>query len=156
MCRPLGSRRVRRWLLVGAPLLALTLVGAGLSMHGRRPHRAGTTPAPTADAQLAKISPPDAGHPDRRLTAAQRPPTGPSAPSGPTQRRFGYLNLNSIPWSEVTIDGRPVGHPTPLLKLKLQEGPHLVVLSNREQKLRKKLRLTIRAGATTWKVVPLK
>jgi len=64
--------------------------------------------------------------------------------------------LNSIPWSQVSIDGKPVGRPTPLLKLKLRAGTHSIVLTNREKRLTKALKVTIRAGGTTWKVVNLK
>ena len=76
--------------------------------------------------------------------------------AGRHRPRFGYLNLNSIPWSEVVIDGRPIGRPTPLLKLKLRAGAHSIVLTNREKKLKKALQVSIRPGGTTWKVVRLK
>ena len=56
----------------------------------------------------------------------------------------------------LSIAGRPVGRPTPLLKLKLRTGEHAVTLVNREKNLRMTLQVSIRAGATTWKVVHLK
>jgi serine/threonine protein kinase len=68
----------------------------------------------------------------------------------------GFLNLNSIPWSRVTIDGKRMPRPTPLLKVKLRPGPHKIVLENRERRLRKRITVRIRSGATTWKVVKLR
>jgi hypothetical protein len=70
--------------------------------------------------------------------------------------RHGYLNLNSIPWSNVTIDGRRIGRPTPLLRLRLRVGWHTIVLENRGRKLRKKIKVRIRPGVTTYKLVRLK
>jgi serine/threonine protein kinase len=70
--------------------------------------------------------------------------------------RHGYLNINSFPWSNVTIDGRRYKRPTPLLHIRLRTGRHTVVLENREQNLRKVLKVWIRPGVTTWKVVRLR
>lgn len=51
-------------------------------------------------------------------------PTLPSAPRPTVQ--FGYLNLNSIPASNVVVDGRPLGQ-TPQVSVKLKAGSHSVV-----------------------------
>jgi serine/threonine protein kinase len=68
----------------------------------------------------------------------------------------GYLNLNSVPWSRVTIDGKRMPRPTPLLKIKLRPGAHKIVLENRERGLRKRITVRVRSGATTWKTVKLR
>ncbi len=56
----------------------------------------------------------------------------------------------------LTIDGKRLPDPTPLLKLRLRTGHHRVELANPELGLRKTIRVRIRAGATTWKVVHLR
>jgi hypothetical protein len=91
------------------------------------------------------------------VDAAPRP--GSKRDAGVKRRprvRHGYLNLNSIPWSNVTIDGRRIRRPTPLLRLRLRVGWHIIVLENRERKLRKKIKVRIRPGVTTYKLVRLK
>jgi hypothetical protein len=66
----------------------------------------------------------------------------------------GLLKLNSIPWSDVTVDRKLVGH-TPLLGLQLRAGKHLIELKNPDSGLRKKLRVQIHAGETVTKVEKL-
>jgi serine/threonine-protein kinase len=100
---------------------------------------------PDARPAKAQVEPP------RVSPIAPRKPPG----EGPARPVFGYLYLNSVPWSDVTIDGQPVERPTPLLRHKLAPGRHTVVLVNREHNLRKTLTVRIRRGATTWKVVNL-
>lgn len=106
---------------------------------------------PAKDA--GRSSQPDRGPaPDARLAAdLGRKPRIRVRPRG-----YGYLNLNSIPWSRVTIDGRRMRRPTPLLRLKLRAGPHRIVLVNRERRLRKVIRVRVRAGQTTNKLVRLR
>lgn len=70
--------------------------------------------------------------------------------------RFGYLNLNSIPWSQVTVDGKRLGRTTPVLALKLKPGLHTVQLHNPDKGLRKTVRVRIRPGHTSWKVIRLR
>jgi hypothetical protein len=66
----------------------------------------------------------------------------------------GILKLNSVPWSEVYVDKRHIGH-TPVLGLPLPAGKHLVELSNPDLGVRKKLRIKLRAGETLTKVEKL-
>jgi serine/threonine-protein kinase len=46
--------------------------------------------------------------------------------------QFGYLNLNSIPASNVVVDGRPLGQ-TPQVSEKLAAGSHSVVFIHPER-----------------------
>lgn len=69
---------------------------------------------------------------------------------------FGYLNLNSIPWSEVWIDGLKLPQATPVLKLKLPAGRHKVILINREQNLQRAETILIKPGQQVSKVVRLR
>jgi serine/threonine protein kinase len=158
--------------LVGGGLLFRWLAKRGLQARpvaavardaSRRPD-ASTTRATRVDATAG-----------RRVDAATRASAGPDARADvaasaitpdaevirlsprPRIRRptHGYLNLNSIPWSNVSIDGQ-TPRPTPILKLQLPAGRHTIVLHNREHNVRKTITVHIRRGGTTWKVVPLK
>lgn len=77
-------------------------------------------------------------------------------PPGPRRGGFGYLNLNTFPWSTVTIAGASRALATPILRLKLPAGRHSLVLENREQRLRKVVWVRIQRGAVTTRVIRLK
>jgi hypothetical protein len=82
-------------------------------------------------------------------TTAPAPAAAPAAParpaavaSGPT----GFIAINSIPVSSVTVDGRPSGQ-TPV-RVSVPAGNHMVVFSHAE-KGQKALRVNVKAGATS-------
>ena len=81
-----------------------------------------------------------------RLAAVARP-SKPAASSG-----TGVLRLNSLPWSQVTVDGRAVGN-TPLMNLPLPAGKHSIRMFNPDMGLTKTIKVTLKAGSTTTKVV---
>ena len=162
------------WLAVGAAvgLTAVAVAVAVVLVLRARPH---PPPTPIVSLELdwgvAVSLPDDAAPLDAAVAtgtdagapvedAAGGMDSAPPADSGrrrPGRRhRFGYLNINSIPWSNVTIDGRRQKRPTPLLRIRLRAGRHTVVLENREQSLRKTLKVWVRGGTTTWKVVKLR
>jgi hypothetical protein len=58
------------------------------------------------------------------------------------RRRSGYLTINSLPWSRVTVDGSFVGN-TPLIRLQLPSGKHRVVLQAPGGKVRKTFNVTV-------------
>jgi serine/threonine-protein kinase len=64
------------------------------------------------------------------------------------------LRINSRPWAEVSIDGRPVGN-TPLMNLTLSAGAHRVRLRNPQFGLEKTIKVQIVAGDVQTKVVDL-
>jgi hypothetical protein len=66
----------------------------------------------------------------------------------------GLLKLNSIPWAEVYVDKRHVGH-TPLMGLSLRPGKHVVRLENPSLGVSKTLRVKLTAGETVTQVVKL-
>jgi serine/threonine-protein kinase len=74
-------------------------------------------------------------------------PAAPAASSG-----TGVLRLNSLPWSQVTVDGKPVGN-TPLMNLPLPAGAHTIRMVNPDMGLTKTIKVTVKAGDTTTKVV---
>lgn len=74
----------------------------------------------------------------------------PAADSG----RTGTLRLNSRPWAQVLVDGRPVGN-TPQPNLQLSAGKHKIQLSNPQLGLHKSVTVTIKAGEIATQVVNL-
>jgi hypothetical protein len=52
----------------------------------------------------------------------------------PSANKEGYLTIVTTPWTEVTIDGAPAG-VTPLFRLRLPSGKHLIHLTNPEAKI---------------------
>src|SRR5262249_29880611 len=73
-------------------------------------------PAPTAEAEPPAKS--AGGHPAPAPKGGVTPAPKKEAPSG-----NGTLNLNSIPVSNVILDGRPLG-PTPKAGVSVAPGPH--------------------------------
>jgi len=144
--------RRRRWPLfaaaAGALMLVLAVVVVARWPRGtpdivvRTDSASHTPPRRPADSGAVAVPAPD-GRP--------RPPL-----VKPRRRRHGHLHLNSIPWSRVTIDGRRLKQPTPLVGLRLRAGWHRVTLDNRELGLRKSLRIYVRAGTVTRKLVRLR
>jgi hypothetical protein len=105
-------------------------------------------PSPEPEQQAAHRAEP-ARRPERSSPPRAAAPAR-QAPSAGT----GYLRLNSRPWAEVTIDGKPAG-ATPLLNVELAAGAHTVTLSNPQFGLKKSVKLQIVAGETLTKVVDL-
>lgn len=83
------------------------------------------------DASVTPTSPDDGN--DTKVT---RPPRG-----------FGYLNLNTTPWSEVYSGGRKLG-TTPLFKTKLPAGRRRLTLRPEGKTPAKHITVNIRPGAT--------
>jgi hypothetical protein len=67
---------------------------------------------------------------------------------------MGVLKLNTIPWSEVVVDKKHVGH-TPLFGLQLPAGHHTIEVTNPDTGARKKLKIQLHAGETLTKVEKL-
>ena len=116
--------------------------------------------APTRSAPLtarhARVERTEAVEPEpARSPSAPEPRAAASAPS-PTRSaaEFGFLTLDSTPWSDVSVDGTPVGQ-TPVVRVKLPAGPHVLTLVNREQGLSTTYQVTIEAGKTSVRRVGL-
>jgi serine/threonine protein kinase len=154
----------RRWPLLAAMGGVLVLALAALSLvlwWGLKSDREQAVSAATGnDAQKPPAEIHRDDFPPEYISKTKKP----KKPKKPRVRRrplantapHGYLNLNSFPWSRVTIDGKRMPRPTPLLKIKLRPGVHKIVLENRERGLRKRITVRVRSGATTWKTVKLR
>jgi serine/threonine protein kinase len=162
--RELEPRRPRfpRWpVLVAVALLGLAGVVLALGLRGRPPPSLLST---RRDARA--VAPPTtrpASAPASSQPASSLPTTFPAEdlvlgprPPGPRRAGFGYLNLNTFPWSTVTIAGAGRALSTPILRLKLPTGRHTLVLENREQRLRKVVSVRIHRGTVTTRVIRLK
>ncbi len=77
----------------------------------------------------------------------------PSAPP-PVVAETGLLNLDTTPWSIVSVGGRVLGQ-TPIVGASLPVGTHTVFLSNPELGLKTTYQVTITAGHTTARRVGL-
>lgn len=66
----------------------------------------------------------------------------------------GFLTLDTVPWSQVSLNGESLG-TTPILRHRLPAGAHTLLLVNPERGLRQRYRVTIRPGETTRRRVGL-
>jgi eukaryotic-like serine/threonine-protein kinase len=88
--------------------------------------------------------------------SAPQPATGsPSAPlaAGPgsgaaPSAEFGYLTLDTSPWSNVSAGGTTLGQ-TPIVRARLPAGTHTLVLVNPDQNLTTRYQVRIEPGKTT-------
>jgi hypothetical protein len=67
----------------------------------------------------------------------------------------GYLTLDTTPWSNVTVLGKPIGQ-TPIIRYALPPGAYNLVLSNPELGIETSFLVRISENATTTKRVGLK
>jgi hypothetical protein len=82
-------------------------------------------------------------------TSAPVPAPAPaSAPAPVVSAEPGLLNLDTTPWSNVSVGGRALG-TTPLVGVSLPAGTHTLVLTNPELGIKTTYRVTIGSGRTT-------
>jgi serine/threonine-protein kinase len=80
-------------------------------------------------------------------TATAASPTATAASTGAAATGEAFLNINSIPASNVVLDGKPLGQ-TPQMKIKVTPGSHTVLFINAELSLKKSISVTVGAGET--------
>lgn len=90
--------------------------------------------------------------PARAGSRFARAPSRAAAPQGASGT--GILRLNSRPWSQIAVDGRPMGN-TPQLNLQVPAGNHTVKFSNPQMGLAKTVQVKVRKGQTVTKVINL-
>jgi hypothetical protein len=117
------------------------------STHGESP-----TPEPAATHANGSQRVRHQAHPPRQpveptVAAADEPPS-------PSPDADGVLRINSLPWTEVSIDGDWVG-TTPQREIKLRPGRHKIKLVNPEMRLVRMFTVQIQAGETVTKSVLL-
>lgn len=80
--------------------------------------------------------------------AAEPTPLEPTPPVVEEPGGTGLLSLDTVPWSRVSLGGRSLG-TTPLLRVSVPAGTHILTLHNPEAGITTTYRVTIRAGETT-------
>ena len=101
------------------------------------PPPAAAAPAPRAPAFVAHAAPKE------KDTSASDDSSGSSASSVGE----GYLNINSLPASQVMLDGKLLGN-TPKVHVPVSAGSHTVVFTNNDQGLKKQISVSVGAGET--------
>jgi serine/threonine protein kinase len=91
-----------------------------------------------------------AAAPAERTSIAERA----NAAVAAAAEEFGFLSLDTSPWSLVRANGRVLGQ-TPLVKIRLAAGVHTLSLSNSELGIETSYQVTIQPGATTARRVGL-
>jgi serine/threonine protein kinase len=110
-----------------------------------------------APARAAKVEP--ATRPSAKAATTKSPASAarkaaPAVAAAAASTGTGVLRINSRPWAELTIDGRPAGN-TPQMNLQLPAGVHTVRLSNPQFGLTKTIKVQIAAGRVVTQVVSL-
>jgi serine/threonine-protein kinase len=100
-----------------------------------------TEPEPATPQQPSPTTPTAAAPPVRTPTAPQEPKA--PAPAAATPSGTATLNINSIPRSNVLLDGKPIGQ-TPKIGLTVSAGTHTVVFIKDEE--RKTSTITVPEG----------
>jgi serine/threonine-protein kinase len=74
------------------------------------------------------------------------------APLAPTRAvvEYGFLTLDTTPWSHVSVDGSPLGQ-TPIVRARLPAGLHTLTLANGERGIATTYQVSIEAGKTSVK-----
>jgi serine/threonine protein kinase len=75
------------------------------------------------------------GGSDEPKKTVQNPHSGDVA-SAKAEQEWGWLNINSYPWSYVSVDGRKLSGHTPYRRVRLKSGAHELVFENPELNLR--------------------
>ena len=161
--------RSKTALFVLACVLALGAVAWGvMSFRGSEPLTRSPSPVVPAvvDEGSRTAEPPPA--------PSRPPPAAPSASGDPSlvtdppdsvndaspgdrtpRATFGLLDVNTVPWSRVSIGRRTLAESTPAVGLRLPVGTHRIVLTNTRLGLRVERRVVIHPGRRTRLVVRL-
>ena len=119
--------------------------------------RAESTPVPST-AALAVVAPTMTVLPTQR-SRRMAPPPAPPSKANPVDERskptdahpapieYGFLSLDTTPWSQVSANGRLLGQ-TPLVGVKLPTGTHVLTLRNPDLEIETRYSVTIESGKT--------
>ena len=119
----------------------------------------GTREGPVSDGGVKVAGVKVAGTPDGSTPDGSNPggnPDGAAATADRSRRAaHGRLSLNVIPWARVRLGKRLLGD-TPLRRVRLPAGRHLLLLVNGELGVRRRIRVEIRPGQHTRRLVDLR
>jgi hypothetical protein len=74
--------------------------------------------------------------------------TIPRAPAPVATGNFGYLRVNSKPWTKIIVDGVDTGLNTPQTSYRLTPGTHKLTLFNPQFNIKETFTITLSAGET--------
>jgi hypothetical protein len=131
---------------------------SGTSDGARATRRSSSSSASsTPSSSSAPAEPRERPSRTHEVAASAEPPVerAPSRASQPSAASgIGLLRLNSRPWSQVLVDGKPMGN-TPQMGLRLSAGSHQIELINREMGMSKKFQLKIVADEVVTRIETL-
>ncbi len=127
-------------LAVGLALAAMVMIGL---LAWRATRAKGTSP-PDSRAPLVAETPPPLSEPESVATDVATP----SPRAAPPLEAFGFLTINSRPWSRVLLDGVVVAEETPLKQRRVRAGKHTVTLRDANGK-EVTFAIEIASGSTT-------
>jgi hypothetical protein len=127
--------------VVDLPVIGATEVT--LSMPGYATHkRLVVPPAGGGEVQLDVVLSRDGG--------GMKPPTfidplPPFALDPPNTGSYGYLSVQTNPWTAVYVDGKAIGN-TPIADFRIATGNHSVIMENRDLGVRRKINVFVRGN----------
>ncbi|MDJ0764047.1 MAG: serine/threonine-protein kinase [Myxococcota bacterium] len=86
--------------------------------------------------------------PFRSVVKDSRGTDGPAVDNS-SVAKWGWLNINSYPWSHVSVDGKRLNGHTPYKRVQLTVGVHTLVFENPKLNLRLTRQVTVRAWEET-------
>jgi len=78
------------------------------------------------------------------------PATGAPDTRAPDSDKVGYLTLDTYPWTRVSTGGKVLGD-TPLVRVPLSPGSHVLTMENTSEKVRTTTTVVVKAGETVSK-----
>ncbi|MFO0680172.1 MAG: hypothetical protein U0169_26860, partial [Polyangiaceae bacterium] len=85
----------------------------------------------------------------------KKEPTPDPAPTVQPETANGFLTLSTYPWTKVTEAGRSLG-TTPVVRVPLAPGAHVLTLENPEQGIKQTVTVTIKSGENVTKSLGFK
>ena len=140
----------------GVPAAAIALESSAprsaLPVEGLTTHPA----EPPAASPAQRVAPKSArALPARAAAQVEEPAPVPAAttptlaqPKPEASASFGFLTIDTSPWSQVSVGGRSLGQ-TPIMNVKLPAGSQVLTLRNPEQGIETSYPVTIESGKTT-------
>ena len=93
-------------------------------------------------------APPPRQQPQRQPAPPTAPTVETKAPDGDDAKsKVGYLTIDTYPWTRVSTGGKVLGD-TPLVRVPLNAGTHVLVLENTAEKVKQTTVVTIKPGET--------
>jgi len=125
------------WMLYSDPVPLEVLEDEG-AVHG-------DTRAPARAPARLKITGNPVKKPEHAQQVKKNTRAGKTGTARARKKSFGWLNINSYPWSYVSIDGERLDGHTPLRRVKTEAGTHTLVFENPELGVKKVKKVNVKA-----------